>query len=95
MPQPAPTTEQARAFGLRLRRLRLDLGLSQEKIADAAGITLQHLSLLENGYSDGSRRSPANPRVGVVQGLARALRTDVYFIIEPLSAPDSDDDAPL
>ncbi|WP_022873705.1 helix-turn-helix domain-containing protein [Nesterenkonia alba] len=84
MPQPHPSPEQAVAFGERLRAARSELGLSQEKVAQAAGISLQHLSLLERGLSDQTKRSPANPRLGVLLGLATALRVDVAHLVEPL-----------
>lgn len=86
MSQPQLSAEQAEAFGARLRAARNELGWSQEKVAHQAGITLQHLSLLERGLSDQSKRSPANPRLGVLMGLAKALEKDITDLVEPLSS---------
>lgn len=41
------------ALGLRVRRLRLDLGLSQQKLAQRAGVTQPRISQIERGDSDG------------------------------------------
>lgn len=54
------------AFGDRLRHLRKDLGLSQEYLAQRAGLSPEAVSLLERG-----RRSP---RMTTLQRLAVALR---------------------
>lgn len=84
MSQPHPTPQQARLLGVRLRAARAELGWSQEKVALQAGISLQHLSLLERGLSDGRTGSPANPRLGVLLNLAGALSVDIGHLIEPL-----------
>lgn len=84
MPQPHPSEDQARAFGERLRAARADMGWSQEKVALSAGISLQHLSLLERGLSDRAKGSPANPRLGVLLNLAKTLGTDLDELLGPL-----------
>lgn len=85
MPNPRPTAEQALAFGERLRELRKERHYSLEKVALEADISLQHLSLLERGLSDQTKRTPANPRLGVLIQLARTLDTDISELIAPLS----------
>lgn len=85
MPNPRPTAEQALAFGERLRELRHARHYSLEKVALEADISLQHLSLLERGLSDQTKRTPANPRLGVLLELARTLETDLADLIAPLS----------
>nr|WP_235684137.1 helix-turn-helix transcriptional regulator [Mycolicibacterium mageritense] len=49
-------------------------------MADAAGISRNHLQLLESGLGnrDGS---PANPRLSTLQGLATVLGTDVPALV--------------
>lgn len=58
-------TDFVRAFGLRVRELREDRGLSQEDLADAAALHRTHVSLVERG-----RRSV---RLDTIEQLARAL----------------------
>ncbi len=86
MPNPRPTAEQAAAFGERLRQLRKERHYSLEKVALEADISLQHLSLLERGLSDQTKRTPANPRLGVLLQLARTLEADISELIAPLSS---------
>lgn len=51
-----------------LRRLRAEAGLSQQKLADLAGMTDAGVCLLEQGKR--------KPRPGTVAALARALDAD-------------------
>ena len=57
-----------RAFGMRLRRLRTDQGLSQEDLADRAGISANQVSRIENGQ--------INMTISTLFALAQALETD-------------------
>lgn len=52
-------------FGEKVRALRMKKGLSQEALADAAGLHRTHISLIERG-----RRSV---RLETVEALAKAL----------------------
>lgn len=54
-----------RRFGEQVQELRLDSGLSQEALADAAGLHRTHISLIERG-----KRSV---RLETIEQLARAL----------------------
>ncbi|MEW2130177.1 helix-turn-helix domain-containing protein [Streptomyces sp. NPDC005435] len=56
-------------FGARLRGLRTSAGLSQEELAQAAGVSVRALSYLECGRSRGPQRR-------TVKALAAALRLD-------------------
>jgi transcriptional regulator with XRE-family HTH domain len=56
-------------FGPLLRRLRLVAGLSQEELAEHAGLSARGISALETGYR-------ATPRLETVRLLADALRLD-------------------
>lgn len=53
------------AFGKRLQKLRLDLNLSQERLAEIAGFDRTYISLLERGIR--------NPSLVNVFRLAKAL----------------------
>ncbi|WTI18228.1 helix-turn-helix domain-containing protein [Streptomyces sp. NBC_00820] len=63
------TPAAAGDFGTRLRALRTEAGLSQEELAQAAGVSVRALSYLERGRSRGPQRR-------TVQALAAALRLD-------------------
>lgn len=59
----------SRAFGLRLRELRRAKGLTQEKLAERAGLHWKFISLIETGKSDVTLTS--------VSKLAHALEMDI------------------
>ena len=55
----------ASGFGRALRTARIRRGLSQEQLADAAGLHRTHISLLERGLRE--------PRLGTLVLLSRCL----------------------
>ncbi|QEO10629.1 helix-turn-helix domain-containing protein [Protaetiibacter larvae] len=61
----------AREFGVRLHRTRVAVGLTQEDLAHAAGITRSHYQQLEKGLSRPG--VAANPSLRTLISLARAL----------------------
>ncbi|WP_370422221.1 tetratricopeptide repeat protein [Streptomyces sp. QH1-20] len=63
------TTTASDGLGQRLRALRLGAGLSQEQLAEAAGISVRALADLERGRTRGPQRH-------TVQALSRALGLD-------------------
>ena len=65
-----------KAFGLRLRELRKEHGLSQEKLAELADLHRNYPSLLERGR--------ANPTLLVIAALARALNVRPHKLIEKI-----------
>ncbi len=65
-----------RQFGTLIRRRREAAGLTQEAIADEAGLHRTYISLLERG-----QRAPT---IEVVRRLARALDTTMTSIIAEL-----------
>ena len=74
MPEKSAAEGQlARVLGHRLRTVRLDRGLSQEKVAQDAGISRNQYQLLEAGLSDRAKARPVNPRLNTLIGVARAL----------------------
>jgi DNA-binding XRE family transcriptional regulator len=57
------------AIGAAVRQLRVKRGLTQETLAQEAGITVGHLSMIERGL--------ANPTWGTVTAIAEALGVSV------------------
>jgi len=64
----------AQAVGRAIRRLRTDMGLSQEDLAVKAGIDRTYPSLLERGMRQ--------PTVSVLLGVAHALKTTSQYILD-------------
>jgi transcriptional regulator with XRE-family HTH domain len=65
-PEPMAITPPAPTFGQLLRHFRLTTSLSQEKLAERAGLSVEAVNTLERG----KRRSP---RMDTVARLAQAL----------------------
>jgi transcriptional regulator with XRE-family HTH domain len=63
-------------FGKLIRRRRKAAGISQETLADDAGLHRTYISLLERGMRQ--------PSIGVVQKLAKALETTMSSLMEEL-----------
>jgi len=56
----------------KIRKRRLQLGLTQQVLAKASGISREHLAILEAGK--------ANPRIDTISKIANALGVSVgYF----------------
>lgn len=71
-----PTTRkapEALLFGQALRRFRTERGWSQERLAEAAGITLNYVGNLERGEQ--------GPSLHVLVRLARALEIDLSVLV--------------
>lgn len=64
-------------FGIALREVRLDAGLSQEELAFRAGVHTNYVSLLERG-----RKSPT---LGVIVRLASALSVSPESLVAKMS----------
>ena len=64
---------EAVLFGNALRRLRTERGWSQERLAEAAGITLNYVGNLERGEQ--------GPSLNILVRLARALETDLPLLL--------------
>ncbi|WP_078500307.1 helix-turn-helix domain-containing protein [Wenjunlia vitaminophila] len=62
------------AFGRRVREYRLSVGLSQEELAEAAGIHRTYVSSLERGQR--------NVSLDNIIALARALKVDAAHLLE-------------
>lgn len=72
----------AKGLGVRVQELRLAAKLSQEQLAEAAGMSKNHVQLLESGLSDRKKRSPANPRFATLVALSRALGVDLPDLVQ-------------
>lgn len=77
--------DYTRELGLALNRRRHELGLSQERLAHAAGITRFHYQQLEKGESKPG--TPANPNLRTLVALSQVLETDLTQLLPP-GAPD-------
>lgn len=71
----------ADALAARLRELRRPTGLSQEQVAQAAGLHRNHYQLLESGLSDRKKKTPANPRLSTLVALCEVYDTPVPDLV--------------
>lgn len=78
-----PLSEATTTFGARVRHRRLELGLSQEKLADAAGLHWTFVGQVERGRRNLSLHN--------LLKLARALGTDPGELVRGLEPPQGDD----
>ncbi|MDT5093129.1 MAG: hypothetical protein QOH60_2492 [Mycobacterium sp.] len=74
----------AAALGQRLIDLRQARGLTQEAVAEAAGISRNHYQLLEYGLVRRGTRKPANPRLSTLVALSEVLGTTVPELIDAM-----------
>jgi transcriptional regulator with XRE-family HTH domain len=80
-PQPRDVAVE---LGARLMQLRKERGLTQEALAHRAGISRNHLQLLEDGLSDRAKQSPANPRLSTLLALCHELGATVTIdVVRP------------
>lgn len=73
----------------RLAELRQERGLTQEKVAEAAGISRNHYQLLEYGLGKRDGRKPANPRLSTLVALSEVLGTTVPELINTMFPPNA------
>ena len=62
--------------GRRIREIRDQKGITQEQLADAAGLTRPYLSNLERGIA-------TNPRLETLRAIAAALGCDLEILFRP------------
>jgi transcriptional regulator with XRE-family HTH domain len=67
-----------KAFGARIRALRLAADVTQEELAERCGLFRTYLSRIENGS--------ANPTLTMIHALATSLQVDVRELFEPVLA---------
>ncbi len=75
----------ARLLGVNLQRLRLEKGLSQEKLASAAGISSYTYQKFEKGESKPG--TPMNPRLFTLIAIAQVLEVSIEQLL-PRLIPD-------
>jgi len=79
--------ETSRRFGEMLHSLRVERGLTQERLAHLSDVTKNHVQLLEAGIgSTRDRNTPSNPRMSTLFRLADALGVEPADLLE---APSS------
>ncbi|MHB8347979.1 MAG: helix-turn-helix domain-containing protein [Acidiferrobacterales bacterium] len=61
-------------FGKRLQQLRRRAGISQEKLADAAGLTVESISNMERGIF--------GPKFDNLEKIARVLKVPVKVLFD-------------
>lgn len=67
-------TEQDRAIGSRLRRLRMSKGISQQRMAEMLGLTFQQVQKYEHGRN----RMPFSRAISACRALGVPLDTLAY-----------------
>ncbi len=77
--------DYARALGITLQRLRLERGLSQERLAHMAGISSYTYQKFEKGESKPG--TPMNPRLFTLVAIAQVLGTTIDDLL-PTPSPD-------
>ena len=78
----------SRAMGVALQRLRLERGLSQERLAHMAGIASYTYQKFEKGESKPG--TPMNPRLFTLLSLAQVLGVSLEELV-PATWPDLED----
>lgn len=69
--------ETAAALKQSLRRFREGTGLTQEQLAERAGIDWKYYQALENGKGNSAKDSVANPSLQIIRKLAGAYGVSV------------------
>ncbi len=64
--------------------------MSQEQVANSAGINRNHYQLLESGLSDRAKNTPANPRLSTLVALCAVYGTTVPDLVIDVFGPPAD-----
>ena len=90
VPKVPPLDEDvARELGAFLKRTREASGASQEDVAHRAGISRNHLQVIEMGLSDRASKKPFNPHLSVLLNMCRALDVSMSDVIIDVFGPPS------
>lgn len=73
--------DEKTSIGMNIRKIRIDRGYSQEKLAEFAGLTPVHISHLETGNT--------MPSVGTLVKIANALNTSTDSLLVDLISEDN------
>jgi len=74
----------AHRLGEQLTSARQRRGLTQEQVAEAAGMSRNHYQLLEIGLGNRSTKAPANPRLTTLVTLAKVLDIELPVLIRAI-----------
>jgi transcriptional regulator with XRE-family HTH domain len=77
---PGPTSEAARLVGERIRIERLRLGLSQDEVANLAGMNVSNYGKIERGIG--------NPVLHTLVRLASVVGVDPAVLVQGIGADD-------
>ena len=72
-----------------MKRTREASGASQEDVAHRAGISRNHLQVIEMGLSDRASKKPFNPHLSVLLNMCRALDVSMTDVIIDVFGPPS------
>src|SRR5699024_12478691 len=75
-----PEDSPSLTLGRRVRHFRTQAGLTLRELAERAGTTPSHLSLIENGHRE--------PRLALLKDLAEVLDVDVGNLLTDKPPPD-------
>lgn len=73
-----PVDSLAQTFGARVRERRLELGWSQERLAEESG--------LDRTYVSGIERAARNPTLAIQDRIAQAMQTTVAALLKESEA---------
>lgn len=99
--QPEDWREIASALGWRVRTLRVDRGMSQERLANIAGVSRNQVQNIEASRNNARRNDgrlapgPGNPRLDTLFALAEALDVRLVDLLPhqlggPTDVPERD-----
>lgn len=74
MPRGSEETGLVMVFAANVRRLRADRGLSQEELAEAAGVHRTYIGMLERGEK--------NVTIYNIERIARALSVEPFVLLK-------------
>lgn len=81
----------ASQFAKTIRDRRTELKLSQEEVAQRAGIDRNHYQLMEYARSDRKSNKPVNPQMFTLLRLANALDMDLEELVHDVSSTYRED----
>lgn len=91
MPKVPPLDDDvARALGDFLKRAREASGASQEDVAHRAGISRNHLQVIEKGLSDRATKKSFNPHLSVLLNMCNALDVSLTDAVVEVFGPPTD-----
>lgn len=74
-----PSSSVSKQFGIAVRRRRIEAGLSQERLAEQAGLHPTYISMVERGVR--------NPTLDASAKIAKALKVSLPRLIEEAVNP--------